>query len=119
LASVSSLAQTPPHMVWPVGQVQVPPRNPRAVHSFVTYQVFAERRDALVKYCEERGIECKVHYPIPLYCQEGLKGLGYRPGDFPVADRHARTTVTLPVHQYLSREQLAHVATTVAEFYRK
>ena len=49
------------------------------MHSFVTYQVFAERREALVKYCEERGIECKVHYPIPLYCQEGLKGLGNVP----------------------------------------
>lgn len=102
-----------------VPRVKVPPRNPRAVHSFVTYQVFAERRDALVKFCEQRGIECKVHYPIPLYQQEGLKGLGYKAGDFPVSDRHALTTVTLPVHQYLRRAQLEHVATTVEEFYRR
>ena len=100
-------------------QVRIPPRNPRAVHSYVTYQIFVERRDSLLQFCEARGIECKVHYPIPLYCQRGLQHLGYKPGDFPVADRHARTAVTLPVHQYLSREQLQFVVESIAAFYRK
>src|SRR5262249_36572331 len=99
-------------------QVSIPPRDPRVAHSFVTYPVLRERRDALLRFCQERGIEGKVHYPIPVYCQEGLRDLGYRPGDFPVADRHARSTITLPVHQYLSREQLAHVVDTIGEFYR-
>jgi dTDP-4-amino-4,6-dideoxygalactose transaminase len=101
-----------------IPHVVVPPRTPRVVHSYVTYQVFAERRDELLRHCRERGIEAKVHYPLPVYCQEGLRDLGYRPGDFPVADRHARTAITLPVHQYLTPEQLAYVATTIAEFYR-
>ena len=94
------------------------PRNPRVAHSYVTYQVLAERRDALLQHCISRGIECKIHYPIPLYCQEGLRYLGYRAGDFPVTDRHARTAMTLPVHQYLSNEQLSFVVDTVKEFYR-
>ena len=87
------------------------------MHSYVTYQVFAERRDALLRHCLERGVEGKVHYPVAVYCQPGLHHLGYRPGDFPVADRHGRTALTLPVHQYLSREQLAYVADTIADFY--
>jgi dTDP-4-amino-4,6-dideoxygalactose transaminase len=102
-----------------VRQLSIPPRASRVVQSYVTYQVLAERRDALLKHCLDRGVECKVHYPIPLYCQEGLRHLGYKPGDFPVSDRHARTTITLPVHQYLSQEQLEHVVKTVQEFYRK
>ncbi len=99
-------------------QVKLPPRDSRAVHSYVTYQVFAERRDSLLQLCVERGIECKIHYPVPAYAQTGLRHLGYRQGDFPVSDRHARATITLPVHQYLSREQLAYVAATITEFYK-
>jgi aminotransferase EvaB len=99
-------------------QVKLPPRDSRAVHSYVTYQVFAERRDSLLQFCVERGIECKIHYPVPAYAQTGLRHLGYRQGDFPVADHHARTAITLPVHQYLSREQLAYVAGTITEFYK-
>jgi aminotransferase EvaB len=101
-----------------ISQVKIPPRNPRVVHSFVTYQVLAERRDDLVKHCVANGVECKVHYPIPLYCQEGLRGLGHRPGDFPVTDRQAQSTVTLPVHQYLTPDQLGVVVKTVRQFYR-
>jgi dTDP-4-amino-4,6-dideoxygalactose transaminase len=102
-----------------IPQLRLSPRSPRVRHSFVTYQLFAERRDELAKFCEQRGVECKVHYPIALYRQEGLKPLGYREGDFPVTDRHARTTLTLPVHQYLSRAQLEHTVATIKEFYAK
>ena len=101
-----------------IEQVRIPPRDPRVLHSYVTYQVLAQRRDALLAHCAARAIECKIHYPIPLYCQQGLRHLGYKRGDFPVTDRHADTTITLPVHQYLSRDQLSFVVDSIAEFYR-
>jgi dTDP-3-amino-2,3,6-trideoxy-4-keto-D-glucose/dTDP-3-amino-3,4,6-trideoxy-alpha-D-glucose/dTDP-2,6-dideoxy-D-kanosamine transaminase len=101
-----------------IEQIRIPPRDARVVHSYVTYQVLVERREALLAHCAARGIECKVHYPIPLYCQEGLRHLGYKRGDFPVTDRHADTTITLPVHQYLTRDQLSFVVESIAEFYR-
>jgi dTDP-4-amino-4,6-dideoxygalactose transaminase len=101
-----------------IEQVRIPPRDPRVLHSYVTYQVLVERRDALLAHCAARAIECKIHYPIPLYCQQGLRHLGYKRGDFPVTDRHADTTITLPVHQYLSRDQLSFVVDSIAEFYR-
>jgi dTDP-4-amino-4,6-dideoxygalactose transaminase len=100
-----------------IEQIRIPPRDSRIVHSFVTYQVLVERRDALLDHCARRGVECKVHYPIPVYCQEGLREFGYQPGDFPVADRQARTTITLPVHQYLSPDQLSLVVESIREFY--
>ena len=101
-----------------IEQVRIPPRDPRVLHSYVTYQVLAQRRDALLAHCAARAIECKIHYPIPLYCQQGLRHLGYKRGDFPVTDRHADTTITLPVHQYLSRDQISFVVDSIAEFYR-
>jgi dTDP-4-amino-4,6-dideoxygalactose transaminase len=99
-------------------EIKLAPRDPRVAHSHVTYQVLAERRDELLQHCLARGIECKIHYPIPLYCQEGLRHLGYASGRFPVTDRHARTALTLPVHQYLIEDQLSFVVDTIAEFYR-
>jgi dTDP-4-amino-4,6-dideoxygalactose transaminase len=101
-----------------IEQVGIPPRDPRVLHSYVTYQVLVERRDALLAHCAARAIECKIHYPIPLYCQQGLRHLGYKQGAFPVTDRHADTTITLPVHQYLSQDQLSFVVDSIAEFYR-
>ena len=101
-----------------IEQIRIPPRDARVLHSYVTYQVLVERRDALLAHCAARAIECKVHYPIPLYCQQGLRHLGYNRGDFPVTDLHADTTITLPVHQYLTRDQLSFVVDSIAQFYR-
>jgi len=98
-------------------QVRIPPRGDNVRHVFLLYILFAERRDELLKFCLERGIEAKVHYPMPLYQQDGLKHLGYKAGDFPVSDRHAREMITFPVDQHLSREEQDYVIATVKEFY--
>lgn len=100
-----------------VAGVRIPPRNPRVKHVYLLYILFAERRDELVKYCIEKGIEAKVHYPIPLYQQKALAHLGYKPGAFPVTDRHANECITFPVDQHLSMAEMDYVVETVRNFY--
>jgi len=100
-----------------IPEVKVPPRNPRVRHTFVTYQVFAKDRDRLLAHCIANGVECKVHYPVPLYRQPGLGHLGYQAGAFPVTDRHAAETITFPVHQYVARDQLDYAIEVVRRFY--
>jgi dTDP-4-amino-4,6-dideoxygalactose transaminase len=77
-----------------------------------------ERRDELLACCNARQIECKVHYPVPLYCQPGLRHLGYQPGSFPATDHHAASAITIPVHQYLEPRQLEFASETVRLFYK-
>ena len=84
---------------------------------FHLYIVFADRRDELLAFCKKQGIEAKVHYPVPLYCQEGLQPYGYRRGDFPVTDRQADTMISFPAHEHLDPEQLAYIVQTVEDFY--
>jgi dTDP-3-amino-2,3,6-trideoxy-4-keto-D-glucose/dTDP-3-amino-3,4,6-trideoxy-alpha-D-glucose/dTDP-2,6-dideoxy-D-kanosamine transaminase len=97
--------------------VRIPPRNPQARHVFLLYMLFAERRDELLAHCIAHGVEAKVHYPIPVYRQPALAFLGHRPGDFPVADRHATEVITFPVDQHLSQAELDRVVAVVRQFY--
>lgn len=97
--------------------ISIPPRPDDMKSVYHLYMVFAERRDALLRYCQRRGVETKVHYPVPLYQQPGLRHLGYSPGHFPTADRHSKTTITLPCDQHLSLDQLQYVVDCVSEFY--
>jgi aminotransferase EvaB len=97
--------------------IRVPVRQAATKHVYLLYMVFAERRDALLKYCLERGIEAKIHYPVPLYQQDALAPFGYRAGDFPVTDRHAAECISFPVDQHLSRAEQDYVIETVRNFY--
>ena len=97
--------------------VRVPERRPNVRHVYHLYMVFAERRDELFAHCVDRGVECKVHYPIPVYRQAGLRHFGYRAGEFPVADRHAAEIITFPADQHIGRARQDHVIDTVRSFY--
>ena len=100
-----------------IPQIRIPQRFSNRRLVFHLYIVFAERRDELVKYCKANGIEVKVHYPIPVYRQEGLRQFGYKKGDFPVTDRHADTMISFPAHEHLTQDQLAYMVETVSDFY--
>jgi len=101
-----------------IAGIRIPPRNPAIRRVFHLYMVFAEDRDGLLDHCLDNGIEAKVHYPIPLYQQKGLRHLGYKAGDFPVTDRHVTEIITFPVDQHLAPEELAYVVETVKHFYQ-
>lgn len=102
-----------------IPEIQIPPRRANARRVFHLYILEVQKRDELYRYLNEQGIEAKIHYPIPLHLQKGLAHLGYKAGDFPISERHATNTITLPVDQHLSEEEMAYVAETIRRFYRK
>ena len=99
-------------------QIRIPPRPADMRVVYHLYIVFAEQRDALLAHCIDKGIEAKVHYPVPIYRQPALDYLGHRQGDFPVADRHTGEIITFPCDQHLSKEEIDYVIDTVGGFYR-
>ena len=101
-----------------IPQIRIPPRLPDMRCVYHLYIIFAQHRDELLKFCVERGVEAKVHYPVPIYRQPALSDLGHKEGDFPVSDRHTKEIITFPCDQHLSRDEMQYVVDTVAEFYR-
>lgn len=95
-----------------------PPSRPRGYREvYQLYLVTAARRDALVKYLIDRGIEAKIHYPVPIHLQNAARDLGYKQGDFPVCEQQADSILTLPAHQHISEEQINYMLSTIRDFY--
>jgi dTDP-4-amino-4,6-dideoxygalactose transaminase len=64
---------------------------------------------------EEKGIDCGVHYPIPIHLQEACRGLGYTEGAFPIAEDLAEKFLSLPMFPELTEEEAEYVASCVSE----
>lgn len=95
-----------------------PPRRPTGYREvYQLYLVTASRRDELVKFLISRGVEAKVHYPIPIHLQNAARDLGYKRGDFPVCERQAEEIVTLPAHQHITADQIDYMISVIHEFY--
>jgi len=77
------------------------------------YVVRVANRDSLQKDLADAGIGTGIHYPVALHLTKAYEALGFRPGDFPVAERAAAEVLSLPMFPELSREQQQRVVTTM------
>ena len=102
-----------------IDQISIPPRPDGFRLVYHLYIVFAEDRDGLLQHCLDKGVEAKIHYPVPIYLQPALKSLGHKIGDFPVTDTHTKKIVTFPCDQHLEQAQLDYMVDTVSEYYGK
>ena len=101
-----------------ISGIEIPPRPKNYKIVYHLYIIFAKKRDKLLKYCLDRGIEAKVHYPKPMYLQNSQKDLKHKKGDFPITDIHTKKIITFPCDQHLSKKELEHVVSTVKKFYK-
>jgi dTDP-4-amino-4,6-dideoxygalactose transaminase len=91
--------------------------SPHAHHVFHQYVVRAQRRDELREFLAARNIGTEIYYPLPLHLQPCFRYLGYREGDFPVAERATREVLALPMFPELTEEEQHSVVENMAEFY--
>ena len=82
------------------------------------YHINVQRRDALQKYLIKNSIDAKVHYPTPIHLQPAAKYLKYKKGDFPIAEKMANTSLSLPVHEFITKSQIDMVVSLIREFYK-
>lgn len=99
--------------------VRVPRRRPGVRHVFHLYLLRVNRRDELLAYLNQRGVEAKIHYPIPVHLQKAAAYLGYKKGDFPVCEKDCMEIITLPAHPYLTKEEIEYTIEQVHSFYDK
>jgi aminotransferase EvaB len=107
------------HLLKIKGRIILPKRIKKNVENFSLYLGLFDKRDQLLKYLVSKGVDAKIHYPIPLHLQKASRLLGYRKGEFPNAEFQAKKLMTLPVHQYLNNNQLNFMIKLIERFYEK
>lgn len=100
-----------------VGDLTLPPADTNTNwHLFV---IQTKKRDALAKFLEKAGIHTGIHYPVPLHLTPALKFLGYKKGDFPMAESRASTILTLPLYAQLTGKEVQYIVNSIKKFYEK
>ena len=92
-------------------------RLPYLKEVFHLYQINVKNRNKLQKFLINNSIDAKVHYPLPIHLQPAAKFLKYRHGDFPMAEKMANTTISLPVHEFIKKNDIKYVANLINKFY--
>ncbi len=99
--------------------VYIPSEKKYEFNTYHTFVIQVDKRDKLKKFLQNKGIHSSVHYPIPIHLQPASKFLGYKEGSFKVAEKQSKTILSLPIHQYLSNQDIEYISKSINNYYKK
>ena len=80
------------------------------------FGIRCQRRAELEKYLNDVGIGTNKHYPIPMHLQKCYKHLGFKKGDYPIAEEISETELSIPLYYGMTEEEVQYVIDRVNEF---
>lgn len=97
--------------------VQLPKIRPGADSTWHQFVVHVQgRRNDLIKYLKEHDIGTLIHYPIPPHLSEAYAYLGYKKGDFPIAEKYANEVLSLPMYNGMTEEEQTQIIKAINTF---
>lgn len=93
--------------------IVTPYARPDVKHVYNVYAVRIKERDQIYQRLKNKGIGAIIHYPVPLHLQPAYKDLGYKKGDFPVAEKTAEEIISLPIYPHLKKIQIEYIVNTI------
>ena len=82
-------------------------------HVFHIYAIRTKHRDPLMEYLKMKGIQCGIHYPMPIHRQEAYSFNGYQNKHYPVAETVASELVSLPMYPELTGSMIETVCAEI------
>ena len=100
-------------------EVVLPPNGKSVVKPvFHLYVIRTRFRDELKAWLEQNGVQCGVHYPLPIHLQPIYRRLfGYKEGDFPKSELLCKTALSLPMFPGLEKQEIKYICGKIHEFF--
>lgn len=97
-------------------KIELPKVRDKATAIWHQYVIRTDRRDELIEYLNKREIGTIIHYPIPPHLSEAYGYLGYSEGAFPITENYAKTVLSIPMYNGMTREEQTYVIDAINGF---
>ena len=101
-----------------ISEIQLVTRSSSLKEVFHLYMFKTPRRDELYSHLRNQNIDAKIHYPTPMHLQPAAKYLGYKLGDFPMAESLANQSISLPVHEFIDKSKVLIMSESIHSFFK-
>jgi len=100
-------------------EIVLPPKGNNTIKPvYHLYVIRTPRRDQLKKCLEDNGIQCGLHYEVPIHLQPIYRDLfGYRGEEYPKAELLSETTLSLPVFPDLKKDEITYISEIIHNFF--
>ena len=96
----------------------LPVTDEYCTHVYHLFVIRTKKRDQLQVYLQNNGINTLIHYPVPVHLQKAYQHLGFKTGDYPVAEELANTSLSLPIYPGITEQQVEYVSNCICNFFK-
>ncbi|MDD6698183.1 MAG: DegT/DnrJ/EryC1/StrS family aminotransferase, partial [Veillonellaceae bacterium] len=96
--------------------IRLPKQRENANHVWHQFVIETEDRDGFQQYLADHDIQTVIHYPIPPHLAECYQYLGHKEGDYPIAERMAKTVLSLPMFNGMREDEVQYVIDMVNKY---
>lgn len=97
----------------------LPPLDPPYKKSvYHRYMISTQRREDLVKFLKEKGIETGYYYPIPLHLHKAYLETYGKTWKLPQAERLAKELLAIPIYPELTQEEIDYIIDSIKAFFK-
>ena len=100
-----------------VGDINIPDEINESKSVYHIYMIRTSRRNELKLHLLKSNVDTLIHYPVPPHLQIAYSDLGFRKGDFAIAEEISNTCLSLPIYPGLSDEAIDFITDAIGRFY--
>lgn len=100
------------------GIFELPVIDEEKVSAWAQFSLLAKdkvQRDEIVQKMKEWNIPIMVYYVLPLHMQTAYKDCGYKNGDLPRAEEFSERIFSVPMHPYLTKDEIVEISDKLKE----
>ncbi|MBP2028331.1 dTDP-4-amino-4,6-dideoxygalactose transaminase [Acetoanaerobium pronyense] len=97
-------------------EILLPESMKNSTHIYHLFVIRLKNREKFMKYMEENDIGKMIHYPIPPHLSEAYSYLGYKEGDFPLAEAYSNEVVSIPIYNGMKKEEIDYVIEVINNY---
>ena len=102
-----------------VGDIILPPeQSSQYISAWHLFVIKTKHRNGLKKFLNKKGIQCGIHYQLPVHLQPPYLEMGYKKGIYPEAERWAKEVLSIPMHPRLKEEEIEYVVLNIRGFFK-
>lgn len=104
-----------------IDEITLPPAGDSQIKPvYHLYVIRTRLREKLSEWLEGNGVQCGIHYPLPIHLQPIYRELfGFAGGEYPISEAVSQDCLSLPISSSLSNDDARYVCEKIHEFYKK
>lgn len=100
-----------------IGDIILPYIADNCTSVFHIYQIQSKHRDLIQQELMKKNISTMIHYPKPPHLQKAYSYLNFKPGDFPIAEEIAKTSLSLPMDPHIKEEDICKICSIIKKIF--